>query len=334
MDKRLVWGDWARIIGLYFVVLGHFFPGLIKSFIYSFHVPFFFFISGYFSHNRHDGFWQHLLRTLIVPYFLICMINVCFERVDIEEFLPTFANVIFGFHGLGSEELWGGIGCNELWFAYTLILIKIICHFMEKQTWHLALSVLFVAIVYAQNQLGYNVAWSVTDVFICFPFFVMGEYLKKIVKSEQFRNLHMICSSIVNRNFLLCCLTLLNLVIQYILSYMNGVATLVVADYGKNIVLFYFLGFWGSLTVILMSKLKMFFRNKTWVRTLAMGSILILGFHIHLVGLFRNVIFRELSIPSDYGCYFASFLILLFFLPISYFCLKYLPFLIGKKYEI
>lgn len=34
MRERLVWGDWARILGLYLVILGHFFPGMVKSFIF------------------------------------------------------------------------------------------------------------------------------------------------------------------------------------------------------------------------------------------------------------------------------------------------------------
>lgn len=34
MRERLVLGDWARILGLYLVILGHFFPGMVKSFIF------------------------------------------------------------------------------------------------------------------------------------------------------------------------------------------------------------------------------------------------------------------------------------------------------------
>lgn len=46
MRERLVGGDWARILGLYLVILGHFFPGMVKSFIFSFHVPFSFLYQG------------------------------------------------------------------------------------------------------------------------------------------------------------------------------------------------------------------------------------------------------------------------------------------------
>lgn len=49
MRERLVGGDWARILGLYLVILGHFFPGMVKSFIFSFHVPFSFSFSFSFS---------------------------------------------------------------------------------------------------------------------------------------------------------------------------------------------------------------------------------------------------------------------------------------------
>ena len=44
-------------------------------------------------------------------------------------------------------------------------------------------------------------------------------------------------------------------------------------------------------------------------------------------------IFKELNIPSDYGCYIASAIILLLFIRITSFVMKCVPFLIGKKYE-
>lgn len=100
MRERLVWGDWARILGLYLVILGHFFPGMVKSFIFSFHVPFFFFISGYFTTYKSINFWKHLTQTLIVPYLLICMINAYIGIDNTNLIIPTFANILLGIHGL------------------------------------------------------------------------------------------------------------------------------------------------------------------------------------------------------------------------------------------
>ena len=44
--KRMVWIDWMKAIGIYLVVLGHFFS-VGEKFIYVFHVPLFFLISGF-----------------------------------------------------------------------------------------------------------------------------------------------------------------------------------------------------------------------------------------------------------------------------------------------
>ena len=45
--KRLNWVDQARGWSIFLVVYGHNFP-VLESYIYSFHVPLFFFISGMF----------------------------------------------------------------------------------------------------------------------------------------------------------------------------------------------------------------------------------------------------------------------------------------------
>ena len=103
MRERLVWGDWARI----FSHLGAFFPGMVKSFIFSFHAPFFFFISGYFTTYKSNNFGKHLTQTLIVPYLLICMINAYIGIDNTNSIIPTFANILLGFHGLDNLILGG-----------------------------------------------------------------------------------------------------------------------------------------------------------------------------------------------------------------------------------
>ena len=46
MKERKIWIDWMKVIGMLFIVWGHFTPDLMKNFIYAFNVPLFFFISG------------------------------------------------------------------------------------------------------------------------------------------------------------------------------------------------------------------------------------------------------------------------------------------------
>lgn len=332
MRERLVWGDWARILGLYLVILGHFFPGMVKSFIFSFHVPFFFFISGYFTTYKSNNFWKHLTQTLIVPYLLICMINAYIGVGNTNSMIPTFANILLGFHGL-DNLIFGGGGCQEMWFVYTLILIKITDHYIYKIRYQIVISIISIIFVYMLNEKEFNIAWSVTDFFICFPFFVMGKWLKLSNNLNNDCKLNAFFTRILSKGSVSCGIIILLLIFQYVISYINGVATVVIADYGKNIILFYILGCTGSFMVILISKYKTIFKSWNRVRILSMGSILVLGFHMHFVRLFNSVIFKELNIPSDYGCYIASAIILLLFIPITSFVMKCVPFLIGKKYE-
>ena len=53
MTQRINWIDWAKVFAIYLVILGHHISkdaegeSFVKNFIYAFHMPFFFFISGY-----------------------------------------------------------------------------------------------------------------------------------------------------------------------------------------------------------------------------------------------------------------------------------------------
>jgi fucose 4-O-acetylase-like acetyltransferase len=68
--ERKIWIDFAKAIGIWLVILGHMplLPNL-KNIIYSFHMPLFFFISGFLEKNNgikyaiYNGF-----QKLIVPY--------------------------------------------------------------------------------------------------------------------------------------------------------------------------------------------------------------------------------------------------------------------------
>lgn len=162
---------------------GSFFPRYHQKFIYSFHVPFFFFISGYFTHYQKSGFWQKLTTTLIVPYFVICIINAAIDVNNTPSFCSTLFNISLGIHGLDSQLFWGD-GCREMWFVYTLIIIKCIFQYSLRITIQIFISALFILLVYIQNRLGFNIAWGVSDVLICYPFFVCGQCFKTIMKSE------------------------------------------------------------------------------------------------------------------------------------------------------
>ena len=62
-NKRLDWIDWMKTIGIYLVILGHF-QSVLEKFIYIFHVPLFFIISGILCKKEscHNIFWNKILQ--------------------------------------------------------------------------------------------------------------------------------------------------------------------------------------------------------------------------------------------------------------------------------
>lgn len=88
-NKRLDYIDVCRAIGIIFVVLGHTYgiPYNLYLLIFSFHMPFFFFLSGFVYNadkNQRMGFRKYVvkrLRQYIIPYFIFGILNLIFEII-------------------------------------------------------------------------------------------------------------------------------------------------------------------------------------------------------------------------------------------------------------
>ena len=74
-NNRINWIDWAKCIAITMVVYGHI-PQTEGSFlpfyICTFHIPLFFFISGYLTKTRHDTKEEikKCMHSLFIPYIL------------------------------------------------------------------------------------------------------------------------------------------------------------------------------------------------------------------------------------------------------------------------
>ena len=70
--KRILWIDFAKVLGIWLVYLGHSkIPPFAQQYIYAFHMPLFFFLSGYLEKEQSIGKTIiHNIKTLIIPYVL------------------------------------------------------------------------------------------------------------------------------------------------------------------------------------------------------------------------------------------------------------------------
>lgn len=82
-SKRYVWLDYARFWGIFLVVLGHTtIPRGAVDFIYLFHMPLFFIISGYlFRSGKYDSYGQFVKEKsaqLLIPYLFFSVLTGLF----------------------------------------------------------------------------------------------------------------------------------------------------------------------------------------------------------------------------------------------------------------
>lgn len=119
-QSRAEWIDAARGFAILIVVLGHTSTNaILNRFIYGFHMPFFFFLSGYLYISKKNPM-KYVKRTFkgyIIPYVILCSINLCLEIIRNHQTL-NICMIVHWLIGIiysrGTTEWMPN--CSPLWF--------------------------------------------------------------------------------------------------------------------------------------------------------------------------------------------------------------------------
>ena len=195
-----------RGIGISLVVLGHSFPqqgvpfgGIylfeyIKNFIYSFHMPLFFFISGFFAikilNLKEIGEYKNFIKDkflmLIIPY-----LSVSCLAIPIKLLLNKFAERPLYLSRIIIDIIlypWNN-PIIFLWFIYTLFLMFIIMIFLSKLPRYIVLVMLSILNIL---PLDYGTIFNINGLLKYSIYFYIGmifnsyytKYKKKVRKSR------------------------------------------------------------------------------------------------------------------------------------------------------
>lgn len=187
--ERLLWLDSARGIGMVLVVLGHAISDTAMDspllsrlfyFIYSFHMPLFFFISGYCGSkaikcntlsDKSKYILSRFLR-LMVPYIFI---GVCY--IPLKVVLAKIASTPVQLNGVLFEMLKGNNPNYQLWTLYVLFFTAlIVCVLANQKNNEILMMAIFgiFQILSVEFQLG-----IVGRILFELPFFYAGILCKK-----------------------------------------------------------------------------------------------------------------------------------------------------------
>ncbi|WP_288153334.1 acyltransferase family protein [Phocaeicola sartorii] len=350
MKEDIIWLDYARVIGIFLVILGHVeqhFPSFLITdlvlkdvwhIIYLFHMPLFFIISGYlFSGKKNDrvsfSFIYGNIRMLLVSYLIyqIAYIPLILKSHSEEICNGAFwVKVLLGIvMGDGYDTPYSIYICLPCWFIICIIQLRVLFGLVTiNQFSGIILSLFSIVFLWFRKYFGLDLFFCLDSTVMAIPYFLFGYWLKSENKSfDKLSYGYSVLSSIA-------LLAILLLILCY-----NGPAQMNGPSYGKYVVFCYLAGIAVSLMVFGVSGLfsRLYMPNK-FLKLISRNTLFIIFFHFVLVKLLNGLkVYKIINIVSDNWIWTLFWVIVLSvgilflsYLMIRTFVNKY-PIVFGKK---
>ena len=197
--KRIEWVDILKGVAIICVIIGHrtwasygILPCALKIWIYSFHMPLFFFLSGFvFSIDKYENFKQFLInkiKTIIVPMVFFSIVISTFRYIYYGLLLHNASTEFVGFIkkiilSLLLQERQQEYN-SALWFLACLFVIQIILYGIirfSKSVWHILGMILLcftIGVIYVELG-GKLLPWEIDTALISIVFVGLGYILKR-----------------------------------------------------------------------------------------------------------------------------------------------------------
>lgn len=184
---RISWVDTAKGIGLICVILGHLHIRYIDTWVYTFHIPLFFFLSGVvFSGSKYSfkDFLNKKFKTLIIPYFFLGIGIYLFNAIIlfIEKQPSTeYINMLKKF--LVQEHYW------TIWYLACLFFVEIgyyLINILLKENKLVVSIVSLIICIFGLLRYRFGLGslpWNIDVAFVAQFFFHCG-YLFKLSESK------------------------------------------------------------------------------------------------------------------------------------------------------
>lgn len=315
--------DIARGFAISFMVVGHCYSSsnLILQFIYAFHMPFFFIVSGMLlDSGKKFNLKEQLIRTL-VPYFCFELLYDCFlAALSINH--PDRMVMVFTERVLKTLKL---TGSTATWFLPCILMVKVLFELLRKtKNWQIPLTIILYLAGLLLPAQGIQIV--LLRSLVGLGFYSVGYICPKYEIQKR-----------INRPVFAALA-----VIFVILSLVNGQVSLFSAEY-SNIILYTVNGVLGSLLLLQTAKwIEHKVKARSWILSIlefyGKNTIVILCTHMFFVELIRVIDAKALGVllpKLGYaeGILFAIIVLLCEFIVVV-FCNRYLWFAFGKRKPI
>lgn len=189
-EKRIEWVDIAKGIGIICVVIGHteISDTLFGRIIYLFHMPLFFYISGYL-YKKQENMKAHLKNKsiqLLIPYFVFLFIFTPVNglsdllnntSLSISDIISFVLKILSGGKNIGGAT-------TVFWFITCFYLTQILYNllhnkFSEKSINYIAVVMLILGYLSPMLIADINIPWNANVVLVALPVYHIGYLSRK-----------------------------------------------------------------------------------------------------------------------------------------------------------
>ncbi|MDD4248349.1 MAG: acyltransferase family protein [Methanosarcina sp.] len=338
VNLRLRWIDTLKGIAIILVVVGHLsIYDDLGLYIYSFHMPLFFFISGYlFNMKKYKDvpmkFLQNKAKTLLLPYLSFTAISYLFYITC--DFLLRIYQPAFQIETMLGKGLFFNLNNiffiqkelinTPLWFLVCLFTTETLFYFISKRFYKSKYNVFFYIVILSfvgyicSSYSSIRLPWELDIAFTAIVFYATGFYFHKYYDELFFKKgIHI---------FLI--LFIMNLLIGFQNQRVNMLGLVY-----NNYILFYLSAFSGILVYFYLDQKIGSFKILEYY---GKNSLIILGMHYLIISILKySLIFSQkiLLLSIDQNIVFLLTLIGFFVLivPIINIINKKFSFLLGQS---
>ncbi len=331
--KRIAWLDIAKGIGIILVVAGHIQENeYINFFIYSFHMPLFFILSGYLYKNK-EKFIKAKAKSILIPYLSIAIISFLYWCFFERYFREQDVNPIDAFF-----NIWLAIPSinyvfnTALWFLPCLFTTETMFHLMETKIKNkkILLSILIILSIIGYIYAKFNIIrlpWGLDTAFIAIGFYSFGYWFKR----KESIIIQKININLIKKVLIIFACLIITIILPQIAGKMN-IGNLVYPIYP----VIYITSFAGFFMIYILSNI---IKENKILQYLGTNTIIIMGIHEPIKRIALELIIRIFNISLEVirtnlvGIMLITLIVLVICIPAIYIINNYLPFLIGKKKE-
>lgn len=192
--ERTHWIDVLKGVGILLVLIGHCNIDNINGYIYLFHMPLFYIISGfcwntekYTKHTQFKDYFKRKFNSFIIPYFKIAFFCLLFyilvvyplSSLSTTEFKEQILKFLFGIfiYSRGTME-WLPY-CSPIWFLSALFFSELYLFFTMRAKYPILVVLCIGTLGYGCSLLGKCFPWNIDSACIALSFLYLGICLRR-----------------------------------------------------------------------------------------------------------------------------------------------------------